>query len=570
MRGKWLKKLGVFCLSAVLVLGTTGCGGSKEETTESEEEQQDTKMQQGMENQLTAEELAAYEEADSIEIEELNLKTDWVEKAQISLGETITVDGKGAEVSDDNTVTITAGGAYVILGTLADGMIVVDTQEAVKLVLNGASITNEDGSAIYVKEAEVCYIESAAGTENVLTDGTSYAETEEELKATVFSNDRLVLLGEGTLNVNGNYKHAICSDDEVYIVSGNYELTAQKDGVHTNNWISVENGNINIVATDDAMQSEGPIAVNGGNLALAAEGKGVTAYGDLTINDGTINISKCEEGLESKNDMTINGGTTEIVGTDDGLNARSSITVNGGILYAEISNGDALDSNGTMTIAGGLVLAFGAQEPEGGIDCDMNEIEITGGTLIATGGTNSSPSETESTQVSVLLGSASQGDMIGILDSEGNTVFAFEAAKSYSNLLLSEGKITSNQSYTVYTGGTISGENYHGYYENGIYEGGTESISFTTESMVVSAGGTSNAMGGGMKGGMGKNMQRNGERPEMSENGEMPGNGEMPTDGEMPQMPQDGEMPTDGEMPQMPQDGERPEMPENNQQTTEE
>lgn len=565
MKGKWLKKLGIFCLSAVLIVGMAGCGGSKEDTTESDEEQQDVGVQQGMETQLTEEELAAYEEADSIEIEALNLKTDWVEKAEISLGETVTVDGKGAEVSEDNTVIITAGGAYVISGTLSDGMIQVDTEEAVKLVLNGASVTNEDGSAIYVKGAEVCYIESAAGTENVLTDGASYAETEEELKGTVFSNDRLVMLGDGMLTVNGNYNHAICSDDEVYIVSGNYELTAQKDGVHTNNWISVENGNINIVATDDAMQSEGPIAINGGNLTLAAEGKGLTAYGDLTVNNGVINISKCEEGLESKNDMTINGGTTEIIGSDDGLNARNSITVTGGVLYADISAGDALDSNGTMTIAGGLVLAFGAQEPEGGIDCDMNEIEVTGGTMIATGGTNSSPSETKSTQISVLLGSASEGDVIGILDSEGNTVFAFEASKAYSNMLLSEGKITSNQSYSVYTGGTISGESYHGYYENGVYDGGTESISFTTDSMVVSAGGTSNAMGGGMKGGRGgKGQMPQDKEMQQMPDGEVPTDGGFPTDGERPEMPEDGEM------PQMPQDGERPEMPENGQQTTEE
>ena len=524
MKQGYIKKLGILFLSATLVLGVAGCNSSTKESesdTQTEESGEKQGMQQGpgMEHQLTQEELEAYEEADDIEIEALELKTDWNEQAKIILGDTVSIDGTGAEVSDDNTVTITEGGSYVISGELSDGMIEVDTEEEVKLILQGVGITNEDGPAIYVKEAKSCYIETAEGTENILSDGESYAETEDKQKATIFSNDRLVLLGEGSLTVNGNYKHGICSDTEVYVVSGTYTITAVKDGIHTNNWISVEGGKVQITATDDGMQSKGPVALNGGTITIAAEDKGVTAYGDLTVNDGTIQISKCEEGLESKNDLTINGGTTEITGNDDGLNARTSITINGGILYAEMTAGDAIDSNGSMTITGGLILAFGAQMPEGGADCDMNEIKITGGTLIATGGTNSAPSESESSQISVLLGSASKGDMIGILDSDGNTVFAFEAPGNYSNMLLSTATITSDQDYTVYTGGTITGDSYHGYYENGSYTGGTESISFTTDGMVISAGGTSDDMGG--FGGGGK-MPEDGEKPQMPENGEMP------------------------------------------------
>ncbi|MBU5472971.1 carbohydrate-binding domain-containing protein [Roseburia sp. MSJ-14] len=524
MKKEYIKKLGIIFLSVTLVLGVAGCNSSTKESesdTQTEESGEKQGMQQGpgMEQQLTQEELEAYEEADDIEIEALELKTDWNEQAKIILGDTVSIDGTGAEVSDDNTVTITEGGSYVISGELSDGMIEVDTEEEVKLILQGVSITNEDGPAIYVKEAKSCYIETAEGTENILSDGESYAETEDKQKATIFSNDRLVLLGEGSLTVNGNYKHGICSDDEVYVVSGTYTITAVKDGIYTNNWISVEGGKVQITATDDGMQSKGPVALNGGTITIVAEDKGVTAYGDLIVNDGTIQISKCEEGLESKNDLTINGGTTEITGNDDGLNARTSITINGGILYVEMTAGDAIDSNGSMTITGGLILAFGAQMPEGGADCDMNEIKITGGTLIATGGTNSAPSESESSQISVLLGSASKGDMIGILDSDGNTVFAFEAPGNYSNMLLSTATITSGQDYTVYTEGTITGDSYHGYYENGSYTGGTESISFTTDGMVISAGGTSNDMGGFDGGGK---MPEDGEKPQMPENGEMP------------------------------------------------
>ena len=90
-------------------------------------------------------------------------------------------------------------------------------------------------------------------------------------------------------------------------------------------------------------------------------------------------------------------------------------------------------------------------------------------------------------------------------------------------MLLSVGTITSNQDYTVYAGGTITGEGYHGYYENGIYEGGTESVSFSSDDMVVSAGGTLDSMGG-----PGGKMPQGGERPEMPKPNEQGENKEVP------------------------------------------
>ena len=540
----------IWLLTGMLaVTGMTGCSNKAEtEGTEKEageaagtEEAAGWKGKGGAmaENQVTEEELAAYEAADAIEIEELSLITDWKEQASITLGDSISINGTGAAIEDGNVIKITQGGAYTFTGTLKDGMIAIDTEDAVKLVLNGASITNDDNSVIYGYNSKTCYIETAAGTENSLTDQRVSAEadgaeetaeeSEEKGKAAVFSNDELVFLGEGSLTISGGYKHAAASDDHIFVESGSLLLTAEKDGMHTNDWICIDGGSIDISCSDDAMQSEGPVSINGGNIAIAADDKGITAYGDLTVNDGNITMSSCTEGLESKNDFYMNGGTAKITCSDDGVNARNSLTVNDGILYTMVSAGDGLDSNGTMEIHGGQVFAFGGMQPECGADCDQNKIIITGGLLIAAGGSNSAPSETDSSQISVLLGSAKTGDTIGIKNEAGETVFAFEVQKDYSNMLLSTGTIAENMSYTVYTGGTIKGESVYGYYENGSYEGGTESVTFETDSMVVSAGGTSDSMGG--RDGMGGRGGMNGQMPE----GGMP-NGEMP-DGEMPQMP---------------------------------
>lgn len=92
----------------------------------------------------------------------------------------------------------------------------------------------------------------------------------------IFSNDDLVLTGNGSLTVTGNYRHAICSDDVIYMESGTVHIaSAVKDGFH---------------AKDD----------------------GLTTLGNMEINGGTVEILSCEEGLEAKNACVIHAGTIEI------------------------------------------------------------------------------------------------------------------------------------------------------------------------------------------------------------------------------------------------------------------
>ena len=47
----------------------------------------------------------------------------------------------------DSTYTITKGGIYILTGTFK-GMVCVDSSDKVKIILNGVSITNDNGPAI--------------------------------------------------------------------------------------------------------------------------------------------------------------------------------------------------------------------------------------------------------------------------------------------------------------------------------------------------------------------------------------------------------------------------------------
>lgn len=88
-------------------------------------------------------------------------------------------------------VTVSAGGTYVLSGSLQDGRLLIDSpdDEPVRLVLNGADIFSEDGPAIYVKNAKKLVLILAEGTINSISDGSTYssvANDENKPNAAVF------------------------------------------------------------------------------------------------------------------------------------------------------------------------------------------------------------------------------------------------------------------------------------------------------------------------------------------------------------------------------------------------
>lgn len=241
-----------------------------------------------------------------------------------------------------------------------------------------------------------------------------------------------------------------------------------------------------------------------GNSADYANPKCVKSDTNLTVNSGTITISSTQdggEGLESKAILTINGGTLDIQTYDDAINASSSIVINGGRTYCYASGNDGIDSNGTITITGGLVVAIGAAAPEAGIDCDQSRFAITGGTIIGVGGSTSTPTASASTQRSVIYnaGSATSGQLVAIRNASGTNVATFLVPRAYSSMVM----FVSNPdlatgSYTIYKGGTISAptDSYHGWYSGGTYSGGTQATTFNISNTVTTVGTSS---GGGWR-----------------------------------------------------------------------
>lgn len=289
--------------------------------------------------------------------------------------------------------------------------------------------------------------------------------------------------------------------------------------------------------TDESLAAKmGWIVIDGGNITIRTQGKAISAgwkeseddkptstanypVPDVYINGGVFDIvtyatprddtSTLEgvspEGIEAKNNLYITGGTLVLNTTDDCLNASESIYISGGLIYAYASQNDAIDAGaeenqGALTISGGVVVAFGAGAPEGGLDCNSNSrFKYTGGLIIALGGSNNVPQASGTTAYTASTSNASAGTSYALVQN-GEVVLAFKVPSGYksgSSVLLGSEKLSQGTA-TLISGATVQADSvFNGtvYYGNITVSGGTSS------SVTVSNTASTNNGGPGVPGG---------------------------------------------------------------------
>lgn len=330
-------------------------------------------------------------------------------------------------------------------------------------------------------------------------------------------------------------------------------------GIKAGTALAISGGTFDIDTADDGLHSNGSLGISGGNLNIASGDDGIHANTTLVISGGTIDITKSYEGIEGKN-ITVNDGDISLVSSDDGFNASagkssgssssmtgdSSVTldIKGGYIKVNAS-GDGLDSNGNFTVSGGVTLVSGPTDSGNGA-LDFGEGctgTISGGVVIAAGSVGMAESfDTSSTQYSIsytCTDTVSAGSSVALTDDSGNVIASFTPDKTYQNIIFSSPAIANGATYTVTTGGTVSGADKNGYASSGTVSGGTTQGTIAVSS-ICSSNGSANTMGGGMNGG-GKSgggmggFQSGGGTAEMptGDTGNMPsgGTGNMPSGG---------------------------------------
>ena len=316
---------------------------------------------------------------------------------------TIRLNGTSATSSADtvsisgSTVTITGAGTYIISGSLSNGSIIVNAGEddKVQLVLSGVTINSDNYAAIYVKQADKVFITLADSTENTLSNGGSFTQTDDNnVDAVIFSKDDITFNGTGTLKITSPAGHGIVGKDDVTITSGTYDITAANHAISANDLIAVAGGAFTLSAGKDGLHSEnsddetlGNIYIADGTFTIKVSDDAIHANTMLQIDSGTFDITAAE-GLEGTY-IRINGGTIDISASDDGINAANkssaytaTVEINDGEITIEMGSGDTdgVDSNGNIVINSGTIDITGNSS----FDCD-GTAEYNGGTIIVNG-----------------------------------------------------------------------------------------------------------------------------------------------------------------------------------------
>ena len=297
-----------------------------------------------------------------------------------------TSNAGGKCISADGNVTITDGnitlsalgnsGTYTATdGTKSYTTVGIKSNGSVTVV-GGTTTMTVGGKGI---SADMNYNQNG-GSVNITTSGAG-----------------AVTSGSGTSATDGYCSAGVSTDGNVYIYGGTINCTSTGKG---GRGFKVDGSfNVGTVGGDDdlthvyAKTSGAPVnsSSSGGGMPGGGSSsdywkglpKGIKVTGSIHINSGHVNVFCAQtsgdatgEGIESKDSIIINGGYVESNSYDDAINASNYIQINGGHIWAYARGNDAIDCNGAENSGGG---------GWGGSSNSVRTIEITGGTIIASG-----------------------------------------------------------------------------------------------------------------------------------------------------------------------------------------
>ena len=306
------KRMITFVIMICLIL--SGCSNGEGQTTDTQNETTDAATEDSGHASESTVSLTEGEYRD----EELDDSWSEADSTKITLtGDAAEIEGSGA-AAEGSVVTISAAGSYVLTGELTDGRIIVNVAEGdVKLILNGVSITSADDSAIDIKSGDTI-ITLAEGSSNYVSDSEASSDTADRNNAAIYAKDDLIFNGSGSLEVEGVYKNAIQSKDELKFISGTYTISAVNHGLVGKDCIMIKDGEFNITSTSDGMQAtnvdetdQGYIIIDGGSFQITSGTDAIQAETLLRINSGDFELVSgggSAEAVQTNSDEMMPGG----------------------------------------------------------------------------------------------------------------------------------------------------------------------------------------------------------------------------------------------------------------------
>lgn len=398
------------------------------------------------------------------------------------------IEGKDCVKCTDATVSVKAGG---------DGI---------------KSTNTEDENCGYV------YIESGSFNIEAQNDGIE-AETVLKIKG----GDFIIKTGGGSQNATANSEGFDMRGFKPSAETQTADTTESAKALKSASLITIDGGSFNIDSADDAVHSNSDAEINSGSIVISSGDDGIHADDALIVSGGDITISKSYEGLEGTA-VTVSGGKIDITASDDGINAAggndsssiggrpgentfnsnssAQINITDGYILVN-ADGDGVDSNGSVSMSGGVLLVSGSSNSGNGAFDYNSSASITGGAAILCGSSGMAQGFSESSSqpsfMYTLDSTAKAGDSIAVTDSSGEVIISFMPSKQYNSIVVSSPKLSLGSSYTVTIGGTVTDCDENGYTDSGKVSGGENSFSVEISSVATSYG-SSGGMGGAMGG----------------------------------------------------------------------
>lgn len=306
-------------------------------------------------------------------------------------GGSASVKGVGASASGAD-VRIGASGTYILSGSTTNGSITIDASKLeIKLVLKGVSISNSDGPAVLVKNAKKVIFTIVEGTENLLSDGSSYEikEVNSIVDGAIFAKSDLVFNGAGKLTVKGNNAHGIVGKDGLTISGGNINVSSKNAAICGKDYIKIANANLTINAGTDGLKSDniseankGYITIQSGTFDITAGNDAIQSFGVTKIESGSFNIKTTltdplasAKGIKGTNGIEILGGTFVIDTVDDSIHSDVNVLISGGD-FAISSGDDGIHANEELAISGGNISVNNSYE-----GLEATTVKISGGNV---------------------------------------------------------------------------------------------------------------------------------------------------------------------------------------------
>ena len=276
---------------------------------------------------------------------------------------------------------------------------------------------------------------------------------------------------------------------------GQIEINTEKKVVLQLDGVSIKNSAgsaINVINAKRVNVELMPGTVNSledGSIQHDADKGALFSNDTLEIGgSGTLNIrSNYAHGIASDDDIIVNGGRLHIVSTKSGLFANDDITINGGTLYCDAGT-NGIKCKNTISINGGTSVLMGGTREEKGAVIAVGGFTINGGTLYAVGNTCTLPlASSGQNAVAVTFASALSANMLTRIASGSSPLFTLSSPRAYKTVLYSGSGLREGASYTVSTGGMVSGGSTADYVTTGgTYSGGTDRGTYKTTGRVSS------------------------------------------------------------------------------------